>query len=506
MASFIDSVETSASEDSLLIYNDSQALHSFLAKYSKLSDPFDAVVCSHIDSYLSKIPFLKGITPSKLCVLAAMCRYEALDADQVIFEENDPGDKLYILLNGSATVSVNAPQWPGGNSSEEKRGSLLQETSEGFNGQNDSDKSVVVANLSSGDYFGETSILINVNRTSTVKTKEKSLFVTVEKKMFDNFCAVCPLKDSMRRVMADRMLSKLSSLRIPFLEGISKESFKSLQDQVEIHEPNNEEVIFNEGDVGDRFYIIVHGLAKVEFLATNSAIKKEKHTDTIQDGQGEGDVEDIVVEECTKRVEYLHHGSYFGEMALVNDNPRSATVTAVGKTILLSIEKDSFLKIFGSSKNALAEFNLRLLRSSSELKHFLAHSFGKSMFRNYLQKNFADENIDFWVAANEFKDACSGSIGEHSGSDSGRGKDDLESSAKDIFYKYCDEDAERQVNLPHAIRSSMEKSIKEGHVGESLFDSAIHEIYNLMVRDNYLRFKKTPDFLEFFRCLGLIDV
>ena len=183
----MDSVETSASEDSLLIYNDSQALHSFLAKYSKLSDPFDAVMCSHIDSYLSNIPFLEGITSSKLCVLAAMCRYEAFDTDQVIFEENDPGDKLYIILNGSATVSVNAPPRPGENSSEEKRGSLLQEASGGFTGQNGGDKSIVVANLSSGDYFGETSILINVNRTSTVKTNEKSLFVTVEKKMFDNF-------------------------------------------------------------------------------------------------------------------------------------------------------------------------------------------------------------------------------------------------------------------------------------------------------------------------------
>ena len=505
----MDSVETSASEDSLLIYNDSQALHSFLAKYSKLSDPFDAVMCSHIDSYLSNIPFLEGIKSSKLCVLAAMCRYEAFDTDQVIFEENDPGDKLYIILNGSATVSVNATQRPGGNSPEGKRRSLLLEASGGFTGHNGVDQRIVVANLSSGDYFGETSILIDVNRTSTVKTNEKSLFVTVEKKMFDNFCAVCPLKDSMRRVMADRMLSKLSSLRIPFLEGISKESFKSLQDQVEIHEPKDGEVIFNEGDVGDRFYIIVHGQAKVEFLAASSAINKGKNENTDQVAQEDKDVEDKVVEEGTKkslRVEYLHHGSYFGEMALVNDNPRSATVAAVGKTILLSIGKESFLKIFGSSKNALAEFNLRLLRSSSELKHLLAHSFGKSMFRHYLQKNFADENIDFWVDANEFKETYSGSMVEISGSDSDRGKDDIESSAKDIFDKYCHEDAERQVNLPHAIRSSIENSIKEGEVSESLFDVAIHEIYNLMVRDNYLRFKKTPDFLEFFKCLGLIDV
>eukprot|EP00979_Chaetoceros_neogracilis_P018411 scaffold10584_cov211-Chaetoceros_neogracile.AAC.1 len=51
------------------------------------------------------------LTSTKLTVLATMCRYESLDANCTVFEENSPSDKLYIVLNGKSTVL--APQWVG---------------------------------------------------------------------------------------------------------------------------------------------------------------------------------------------------------------------------------------------------------------------------------------------------------------------------------------------------------------------------------------------------------
>ncbi len=493
---FVDQVETSACEDSLLICSDGQAFHSFLSKHTNLTNPFDAVLCSHIETYLANLPFLRGVQESKLSVLAAMCKYEALDANTVIFEENDAGNKLYILLHGVATISVQPPKWGAGNN----RWSLLHESLNINAARRASftDKSIVVAHLKSGDYFGETAVLVDINRTSTVKTAEKCLFVTVEKTMFENFCAVCPIKEKMKKVMAERMLSKLTSLGIPFLDGISEESFKSLTDQVEIHEPEDGEVIFREGDVGDRFYIIVNGSVRVDSSDMNT--KKEQ-----SNASGDLEAKDKTEPTPSRKGEYLCAGSYFGEMALGCDTPRSATVTVSGKkTILLSVDKESFLAIFASSKNALAEFTLRLLRKSAELKHVLDHTFGRSMFKNYLRRNFAEESIDLWIAANEYKSKFTNS--DNGSSDSDHNKEDLEKIAKDIFATYINEDADKQANLPHSIRAPLEKSIEEGHIVEELFDPAINEIYNLMVRDNYARFKKAPDFIEFFKCLGLVDL
>ncbi len=499
---FVDQVETSACEDSLLIYSDGQAFHSFLSKHTNLANPFDAILCSHIETYLANLPFLRGVQESKLSVLAAMCKYEALDANKVIFEENDAGNKLYILLNGAATISIQPPKWGPGNN----RWSLLHESLNINAARRASftDKSIVVAHLKSGDYFGETAVLVDINRTSTVKTTEKCLFVTVEKTMFENFCAVCPIKDRMKKVMAERMLSKLTSLGIPFLDGISEESFKSLTDQVDIHEPEDGEVIFHEGDVGDRFYIIVNGSVRVDSSDMNT---KKEQLNASGDLEGKDNAEPTPSRRDSnlKRSEHLYAGSYFGEMALASDTPRSATVTVSGKkTILLSVDKESFLAIFASSKNALAEFTLRLLRKSAELKHVLDHTFGRSMFKNYMKRNFAEESIDLWIAANEYKNKFKRF--NNGSSDSDRSKEDLGKMAKDIFDTFCNEDAERQANLPHTIRAPLEKSIQEGHIVEELFDPTINEIYNLMVRDNYARFKKAPDFQEFFKCLGLVDL
>jgi len=289
MEIFVEQVETWACKDSLLLCSDEGALNSFLAAHPDLSTAFNAMLGSHIETYLSNIPFLQGLKASKLSVLATMCRYEALDANSTVFEENTPGDKLYILLSGKATVL--APQWVG-------NATALQQSLEWGSHNERNDDNVIVAGLKSGDYFGETAVFVNINRTSTIRTSEKSLFVTVGKRTFENFCAVCPeIKEKMQSVMKERMVSKLSSLGIPFLDGIPPASMQMLTNHVEVHETQQDEVIFREGDAGDRFYIIVHGEVKVE--------KKEEKEDADQDQISVPD---------TRSLGVLNAGNYFGEM------------------------------------------------------------------------------------------------------------------------------------------------------------------------------------------------
>lgn len=74
------------------------------------------------------------------------------------------------------------------------------------------------------------------------------------------------------------------------------------------------EIIFSEGDVGDFLYIVVKG--EVEIL-------KEK------DGKEE-------------KIATLHQGEYFGEMALLNEKRRGATVRCITPVDVLALKKNDF--------------------------------------------------------------------------------------------------------------------------------------------------------------------
>jgi ATP-binding cassette, subfamily B, bacterial len=69
-----------------------------------------------------------------------------------------------------------------------------------------------------------------------------------------------------------------------------------------------------EGEEGHKFYIIVRG--KFDVL---------KQT---EDGE--------------KRVAVLQDGDHFGEIALLRDIPRTATVRSVGPSVLLSVRREAF--------------------------------------------------------------------------------------------------------------------------------------------------------------------
>mmetsp|Transcript_42732 Transcript_42732/g.43285 ORF Transcript_42732/g.43285 Transcript_42732/m.43285 type:complete len:128 (-) Transcript_42732:137-520(-) len=106
--------------------------------------------------------------------------------------------------------------------------------------------------------------MIDVPRSTTEKTKQKLLYDVLDKNDFENFSMVCPIKESMLQVMADRMLSKLSS--------------------VEMRQVPKDSVIFNEGDVGDPFYIIFYGEVKVEAKKVQQGISSDVEFASIENG------------------------------------------------------------------------------------------------------------------------------------------------------------------------------------------------------------------------------
>ena len=94
----------------------------------------------------------------------------------------------------------------------------------------------------------------------------------------------------------------------------------------EAHEPGDE--IFSEGEAGDALYLVLDGKVRVH-------------------------KQDRVLAELGER-------ECFGEMALLDAAPRSATVTALGETQLLKIAREDFQEIM-SEKPEIAVGIIKVL-------------------------------------------------------------------------------------------------------------------------------------------------
>ncbi len=88
---------------------------------------------------------------------------------------------------------------------------------------------------------------------------------------------------------------------------------------------NRDEVVFHEGEMGDAFYIVMEGQIRIS---------------TMVPGVGE------------EALAVLKPGAYFGEMALIDDFPRSASAIAhEGPVKLLAIYKRDFKRLLAEDKD-----------------------------------------------------------------------------------------------------------------------------------------------------------
>jgi CRP-like cAMP-binding protein len=125
--------------------------------------------------------------------------------------------------------------------------------------------------------------------------------------------SVLPAFPRLRRL--DRALGEpegLPLLRdIPMFSPLEPKKLEALAQQLGRREVPVGEVVIREGDPGDRFYVVESGRT----TAT--------HDGQVLSSQGPGDP--------------------FGEIALLRDIPRTATVTADEPSVLLYLERDAFL-------------------------------------------------------------------------------------------------------------------------------------------------------------------
>lgn len=113
---------------------------------------------------------------------------------------------------------------------------------------------------------------------------------------------------------------------VSFFEGLSDEELGQLASIVKRAQADEDDILFEEGDPGDAFFIVHEG--GVELSVSRSS----------------GEMEKLAIRRS---------GEAFGEMALLNDAPRSATARVAEATSLIRIEKTAFQELLGGGPLAL---------------------------------------------------------------------------------------------------------------------------------------------------------
>ena len=106
--------------------------------------------------------------------------------------------------------------------------------------------------------------------------------------------------------------------KAPIFEQMTSRQLKVLSEVTEEENLTRGETIFAEGSLGDRMYIIISG--RVEILKS------------VESSGGGGTTESLAI---------LEKREIFGEMAILDDEPRSAAAVVLEPTRLLSIHKDN---------------------------------------------------------------------------------------------------------------------------------------------------------------------
>ena len=113
--------------------------------------------------------------------------------------------------------------------------------------------------------------------------------------------------------MTDSVAERLK--KFDFFSNLPDEVIHSLVGEVEKISLKTDEVLFNKGDMGDALYVVETG--RVKMVGTD------------KDGQ------EVVFNQ-------VGAGAVIGEMALIDQQPRSAGVIALGEVDLLKLSQEAF--------------------------------------------------------------------------------------------------------------------------------------------------------------------
>ncbi|TKX20896.1 cAMP-dependent protein kinase regulatory subunit [Elsinoe australis] len=221
-------------------------------------------------------------------VLGALQERKIPAKDVSVITQGDVGDYFYVVESGifDIYVSPTGKREPGPDGLGKKVGSSP-----------------------AGSSFGELALMYNAPRAASVVSTGPSVLWQLDRITFRRI-----LMDSafQRRRMYESFLDS-----VPLLSTLTPYERSKIADALETKKYPANTTIIKEGDVGAHFYILESGSA---------AVFKRGQDDKLKDYKS---------------------GDYFGELALLNDKPRAASVISETEVKVAMLGKDGFQRLLG---------------------------------------------------------------------------------------------------------------------------------------------------------------
>ncbi|TVY82720.1 cAMP-dependent protein kinase regulatory subunit, partial [Lachnellula suecica] len=206
-----------------------------------------------------------------------------------VITQGDQGDFFYVVEKGSFDVYVN----PTG---------ALEPGMDGLGKK--------VATIEPGGSFGELALMYNAPRAATVMSADAG-------------CTLWALdRITFRRILMDstfqrRRLYESFLEEVEILSTLTRYERSKIADALETQKFPAGTTIIKEGDAGEAFYLLESGEAEAYKNGTEKAVKQYRK------------------------------GDYFGELALLNDAPRAASVVSTTEVKVATLGKDGFQRLLG---------------------------------------------------------------------------------------------------------------------------------------------------------------
>lgn len=201
--------------------------------------------------------------------------------------QGDAGDYFYVVEKGSFDVYVNDS-------------GALQPGPDGMGKK--------VGSVQAGGSFGELALMYNAPRAATVVSAEIACTLWALDRV--TFRRILMESTFARRRLYEKFLEE-----VPLLASLTPYERSKIADALETQKYPPGETIIKQGDIGHSFYLVESGEA-----------------DAIKDGQP---------------VKHYQKGDFFGELALLNDAPRAASVVSRTEIKVATLGKNAFARLLG---------------------------------------------------------------------------------------------------------------------------------------------------------------
>jgi len=153
---------------------------------------------------LASIPLFESLTPEDLDHLGSRLEERDVDEGKEIFDKGDPGDAMYIILDGAIEISLGTGK-----------------------------QRVVLASLFQGQYFGELSLLDGAPRSAAASAPKPAKLLALDREDFVEFVRSKP--DAALRIMSE-IAERMRATNELMTQTVTRNVFMEEEEQMTIGE------------------------------------------------------------------------------------------------------------------------------------------------------------------------------------------------------------------------------------------------------------------------------